>query len=83
MHLFIYCILKFRIFIYLLLISSESDRTTLYTPGCCNGSDKCYISILLSYFCKNLYMYNCATVQPHGVFFGHAIERKISIFDIR
>ena len=54
-------------------LTNLSDRTTC-TPGCCNGSDKCSISILLSYFCKNLY--NRATFQPHGVFIRHATEHK-------
>ena len=31
-------------------VRSQSDCTVLYTLGCCNGSDKCSISILLFYF---------------------------------
>ena len=33
-------------------LTSESDRTTLCTPRCYDGSYGCSISIVLTYFCK-------------------------------
>ena len=37
-------------------ITDQSDWTALRSPGCCYGSNECSISILLSYFCKNVYL---------------------------
>ena len=60
--------------IRLFYIPCQPDRTMLCTPGCCNGSDECSISILLSYFRKNIS--NCATFRHHGSFIRHTIEQK-------
>ena len=48
-------------------------------PGCCNSSNECSISILLSRFCQNID--GRATFQPHGVFIRYTLEQaRIIIF---
>ena len=53
-------------------------KKSSYAPSvCCNGSAGCSISVLLSYFCKNVFI--CATFRPHMISIWHTLEHKISM----